>query len=131
MKDVPDFATEWEFSTIHTFCTFMRICRLSTLTEPQRTCLCCRHRPTLRILREIRAKLDHFEHELTKLKEATAMLELALWKMKMSENGHQDRATQSQKKMKADESSIRSQDRVTCGADVVIGHVLPFLINTE
>jgi hypothetical protein len=83
------------------------------------------------ILRSIRAKLDHFEDELPKLKEATTILEIALWKMKMSENGHQDRATQSQKKMKADDSSIRSQNRVTCGADVVIGHVLPFLINTD
>jgi hypothetical protein len=34
-------------------------------------------------------------------------------------------------KMKADDSSIRSQNRVTCGADVVIGHVLLFLINTD
>jgi hypothetical protein len=49
----------------------------------------------------------------------------------MSKNGHQDRATQSQKKMKVDDSSIRSQNRVTCGADIVIGHVLPFLINTD
>jgi hypothetical protein len=84
-----------------------------------------------RILRSIQAKLDHFEDELTKLKDVTTILELALWKMKMSENGRQDRATQSQQKMTADDSSIRSQNRVTCGADVVIGHVLPFLINTD
>jgi hypothetical protein len=83
------------------------------------------------ILREIRAKLDHFEDELPKLKEATTILELALWKMKMSKNGHQDRATKSQQKMTADDSSIRIQNQVTCGADVVIGHVLPFLINTD
>jgi hypothetical protein len=83
------------------------------------------------ILREIHDKLAHFEDELPKLKDVTTILELALWKMKMSENGHQDRATQSQKKMKADDSSIRSQNRVTCGADIVIGHVLPFLINTD
>jgi hypothetical protein len=83
------------------------------------------------ILRGIRSKLAHFEVELTKLKEVTTILELALWKMNMSENSHQDRATQCQKKMKADDSSIRSQNRVTCGADVVIGHVLPFLINTD
>jgi hypothetical protein len=82
------------------------------------------------ILHSIRAKLDHFEDELTKLKEVTTILELALWKMKMSKKGHQDRATQSQKKMKADESNVRSQNRVTCGADVVIGRVLPYLINT-
>jgi hypothetical protein len=73
------------------------------------------------ILRSIRNKLAHFEDELTKLKEATAMLELALWKMKMNE--HQDMATH--------DAIIRSQDRVTCGADVVIGYVLPFLINTD
>jgi hypothetical protein len=83
------------------------------------------------ILREIRAKLDHFDDELPKLKDVTTILELALWKMNMSKNGHQDRATQSQQKMTADDSIIRSQNRVTCGADVVIGHVLPFLINTD
>jgi hypothetical protein len=44
------------------------------------------------------------------------------------EKSHQDMATQSQKKLKADESSIRQQCRITCGADVIIGHVLPFLI---
>jgi hypothetical protein len=74
-------------------------------------------------LREIRAKLAYFEDELTLLKEVTTMLELALWKMKMNENGHQDMATH--------DSNVRSQDRVTCGADVVIGHVVPFLINTD
>jgi hypothetical protein len=82
------------------------------------------------ILREIRSKLDHFKDELPKLKEATSILELVLWKMKINEKSHQDMSTQSQKKIKACDSSIRSQNRVTCGADVVIGHMLPFLINT-
>jgi hypothetical protein len=72
------------------------------------------------ILLEIRGKLAHFEVELTKLKDVTTILELALWKM--NKNDHQDMATH--------DSNIQSQDRVTCGADVVIGHVLPFLINT-
>jgi hypothetical protein len=75
------------------------------------------------ILHRVRSNLAHFEVELTKLKEVTTILELALWKMKISQNGHQDMATHY--------SNIRSQDRVTCGADVVIGHVLPFLINTN
>ena len=75
------------------------------------------------ILRGIRSKLAHFEVELTKLKEVTTILELALWKMKINENGHQYMATH--------DANVRSQDRVTCGADVVIGHVLPFLINTD
>jgi hypothetical protein len=81
------------------------------------------NRDNLDILREIRSKLDHFEVELTKLMEVTTILELALWKMKMNENSHQDMATH--------DSNVRSQDRVTCGADVVIGHVLPFIISTD
>jgi hypothetical protein len=80
------------------------------------------------ILREIRSKLAYFEGELSQLKEVTTILELALWKMRMNEKSHQDMATQSQKRIKTDESSTRQQCRVTCGADVVIGHVLPFLI---
>jgi hypothetical protein len=73
------------------------------------------------ILLEIRGKLVHFDSKLLKLKEVTTILELALWKM--NKNDHQDMATP--------DSNIQSQDRVTCGADVVIGHVLPFLINTN
>jgi hypothetical protein len=82
------------------------------------------------ILRGIRAKFAFFEEEFTKLKEATTILEIALWKMKIDEKSHQDMSTQSQKKLKADNSSTRNQNRVICGADIVIGHVLPFLINT-
>jgi hypothetical protein len=80
------------------------------------------------ILREIRAKFDHFEDELSQLKQVTTILEIALWKMKMNEKSHQDLTTQSQKKIKTDKSSSRQQYRVTCGADVVIGYVVPFLI---
>ena len=82
----------------------------------------------LDILREIQSKLACFKNELPQLKEATTILELALWKIKMNEKSHQDVAAQSQKRVKTDESSSRQQCRVTCGADVVIGHVLPFLI---
>ena len=64
------------------------------------------------------------------MKEVTTILELALWKMKMNEKSHQDMATQSQKKIKTDESITRQQCRVTCGADVIIGPVLQFLIAT-
>jgi hypothetical protein len=62
------------------------------------------------------------------LKQVTTILEIALWKMKMNEKSHQDLTTQSQKKIKTDKSSSRQQYRVTCGADVVIGYVVPFLI---
>jgi hypothetical protein len=83
------------------------------------------------ILRGIRAKLDYFDEEFHKLKQVTTILEIVLWKMKINENSSQEMATQSQKKTKTDESSSRQQCRLTCGADVVIGHVLPFLITAN
>jgi len=78
------------------------------------------------ILRGIREKLAQFEDKLPKLKEATSILELALWNTKMNEKSHQDRASRCQKKIKTDESSTRQKCRLSCGADVVIRHVLPY-----
>jgi hypothetical protein len=80
------------------------------------------------ILLRIRSKLAHFEDELPKLKEAATLLELALWKTRINDTIQQQKMARSQKKIKTVESSTRQQWRVTCGADVVIGHVLPFLI---
>ena len=81
------------------------------------------------IFRLIRDKCAHFENELPKLKEATSILEIALWKMKINDNSLEENKIWSQKTIKTDESStIRQQCRVSCGADVVIGHMLPFLI---
>jgi hypothetical protein len=80
------------------------------------------------ILNRIQEKLSHYDDELHRLKEVTSILELTLWKMKMNEKSHQYMATRHKKKMKAVNSSIRSQSRVTCGADVVIGHVMPYLV---
>jgi len=74
----------------------------------------------LGVLREIQSKLARFEGELPQLKDATTL--------EMNGKSRQDMAIQSQKMIKTDESSIRQQCCVTCGADVVIGHVLPFLI---
>ena len=79
-------------------------------------------------LNRIREKLVHFEDELPKLKEATTILELALWKKRINENNSQQKTFRHQKKIKAEGESNREQCRVTCGADVVIGHVLPYLI---
>jgi hypothetical protein len=76
------------------------------------------------ILHTISAKLDHFDDELTKLKEVTTILELALWKMKIWSE-----LTLWKMKIKSDEArSPRQQCRITCGADVIIGHVLTFLV---
>jgi len=82
------------------------------------------------ILRAIREKLAHFEDELPKLEEVTTILELALWNMKMNENGHKRETTHSPKKFKTDVSDIRRQCRVICGADIIIRLVLPFLITS-
>jgi hypothetical protein len=82
-------------------------------------------------LREIRAKLDHFEDKYPKLKEAMTTLELAfLRKLRMNENNiSTEEATHHQKKVKTDESSMRIQCRITCGANIIIRHTLPFLIS--
>jgi hypothetical protein len=82
------------------------------------------------ILHIIRLTLAHFEDELPKLKEATTVLELALWKMNIYDTSHQQKTTRDQKKLKVEGASPRQQCRVTCGADVIIGHVLPYLIST-
>jgi hypothetical protein len=81
------------------------------------------------ILHEIQEKLAHFEDEMPRLKEATTILELALWKNMLDVNSKQMETNRCQKKMRSDESDVRQQCRVTCGADVVIGHVMPFLID--
>jgi hypothetical protein len=65
------------------------------------------------------------------LKEITTILELALWKLKMNEKLPQEEVTRPWKKEKTDKSSSRQHSRVTCGADVVIGHVLPYLLMDE
>jgi hypothetical protein len=150
------------------------------------------------ILRGIRSKLAHFEDRLSKLKKVTTIIELALWKMKISQIKNTELAggtipdqtpktpTQAYEyevdtrargaaevyvllernqsslsihvgmsnamraanynaeeamdetlvtqvyreidRMK-EEASVRQQCRVTCGADVVIRHVLPYLIS--
>jgi hypothetical protein len=83
------------------------------------------------ILHEIRDKLAYFEDEYPKLKEATSMLELALWKITLDVNSHKMETNRCQKKMRIDESDVRQQCRVTCGADIVITHVLQYLITVS
>ena len=83
------------------------------------------------ILRRIQAKVAHFEDDLPRLKEATSILELALWKMKINDNSLEENTIRSQEKFKTDESDIRQQCRVKCGADVIIQHVLLFIVSAE
>jgi hypothetical protein len=54
--------------------------------------------------------MTYFEDNFLTLKEATTALELALWKMRMNENIHQEETSHPTKKFKTDEQS--SEDNV-------------------
>jgi len=69
---------------------------------------------------ETKTKLAQYEDEYHRLKEATSILELTLWKHKI------DEVTGGGKKRKHDE--IRDECRIGCGADIVIQYVLPYLV---
>ena len=72
-------------------------------------------------------KLDHYKSEHYRyVKEGIILLELALWKAKLREK-QENTAEERAKKAKIDVSSARKEKHITCGADVVIKNVLPFL----
>ena len=72
-------------------------------------------------------KMDHYKVEHRRyIKEGISLLELALWKAKLGEK-EESSVEGMTKKVKVDAQSARSQRRVTCGADIVIKNVLPFL----
>eukprot|EP00984_Skeletonema_dohrnii_P005387 scaffold1896_cov86-Skeletonema_dohrnii-CCMP3373.AAC.3 len=72
-------------------------------------------------------KMDHYKAEHCRyVKESVTLLELALWKAKLDEK--EDSSAEGRaKKAKIDVDSVRRDRRVTCGADIVIKNVLPFL----
>jgi hypothetical protein len=63
------------------------------------------------------------------VREGITLLELALWKAKLGEKEDEDdkSAERQTKKAKVDSESARKERRITCGADIVIKNVLPFL----
>eukprot|EP00984_Skeletonema_dohrnii_P022525 scaffold11653_cov77-Skeletonema_dohrnii-CCMP3373.AAC.1 len=72
-------------------------------------------------------KMDHYRAEHCRyVKEAATLLELALWKAKLGEK-EENYAEGRAKKAKVDDESGRRERRITCGADMVIKNVLPFL----
>mmetsp|Transcript_3496 Transcript_3496/g.5099 ORF Transcript_3496/g.5099 Transcript_3496/m.5099 type:complete len:326 (-) Transcript_3496:69-1046(-) len=72
-------------------------------------------------------KMDHYKAEHYRyIKEAVTLLELALWKAKLDEK-EDTFAEGGTKRAKVDDGSARRERRVTCGADIVIKNVLPFL----
>ena len=72
-------------------------------------------------------KLDHYKVEHNRyVKEGITLLELALWKAKLGEQ--EDNSVEERtKNAKVDATSARKERRITCGADIVIKNVLPFL----
>ena len=75
-------------------------------------------------LEGVRSKLSKYEKEYNMLKEATTLLELALWKYKMDES----ESSKKRKRTEKSDDDFREQCRIGCGADIVIGRVLPFLM---
>ena len=76
-------------------------------------------------------KMDCFKAEHHRyVKEAVSLLELALWKAKLDEK-EESCAEGRTKKAKVDVGSARIEKRITCGADIVIKNVLPFLLLEE
>ena len=73
-------------------------------------------------IRSVLDRMEHYkaEHQIL-LKEAMTLLELALWKAKLEDNGSNNIDTESVE-------LVRKQHRVTCGASIVIKNVLPFLV---
>jgi len=71
-------------------------------------------------------KMDHYKEEHHRyVKEATTLLELALWKSKLVEI--ECSLEPEAKKAKIDADNARMERRVTSGAGIVIKNVLPFL----
>ena len=72
-------------------------------------------------------KLDHYKAEHCRyVKEGITLLELALWKAKLVEKDY-NFVEGGRKKAKVGAESAREEKRITCGADIVIKNVLPFL----
>ena len=65
-----------------------------------------------------RSKLVKYEKEYSNLKEATTLIELVLWKKMMNDQCREQRCNK----------EMTNNLRVNCGADIVIGHMLPYLM---
>ena len=78
------------------------------------------------------SRIEHYKTEhRTLLKEAMTLLELALWKAKLLNEADEKKCNCNinvvTKKAKIDVQSARQEHRFTCGANIVIKNVLPFL----
>ena len=72
--------------------------------------------------------MDHYKAEhVSNVKEGITQLELALWKAKLLDESEDHSEEGQRQKVKVDSASRRKERRITCGADMVIKNVLPFL----
>eukprot|EP00984_Skeletonema_dohrnii_P010260 scaffold3998_cov153-Skeletonema_dohrnii-CCMP3373.AAC.27 len=79
-------------------------------------------------IRSVIRQIDHYKTQHNELlKDATTLLELALWKAKMNEKEEDSLGEVKAKKIKLDVQSERSERRITSGANIVIKNVLPYL----
>ncbi len=77
-----------------------------------------------RWIRSVLHRIDHYKTEHNKLlEEATALLELAIWKARLDEQ-EDDETSEGEPQV---ERSGRNDRRITSGASIVIKNVLPFL----
>ena len=73
-----------------------------------------------------RSKLVKYEKEYSNLKEATTILELVLWKKNMNDLVGEHACIKEMTNI--ENSNDREQYRINCGADIVIHHILPYLM---
>ena len=79
-------------------------------------------------LRTVIHQLDHFKVEHRRLmKEATTLLELALWKANLGDNGGDSLEREGVRTTRGSRKRARKEICVTSGASIVIKNVLPFL----
>jgi len=82
-------------------------------------------------IQSILRRMEHYKAEHHNLlKEATTLLELALWKAKLRQDEEKDSFdfdTTKPKIARIDVGNARQEARVTCGADIIVKDVLPFL----
>ena len=76
---------------------------------------------------KIQSKVAECEAEYNTLKDATSLLELALWKTKLNSSQQEEKKMGCNKKAKIEESDLRKQCRTHCGAGIIIGNVLCYL----
>lgn len=75
--------------------------------------------PRKTIIFDLRYAVRCYEMAFQNLKEATTTLELALWKWKIDEYAAN---------MKMEDIGFRLKCHVSCGSDIIVGNVVPFLV---